>query len=119
MASNVEDICQSQGSVSSGRLRDGETVCLGNQAPMWFSLENVSAQQSVMIETAHGSGDLALQYSNQGWPNESNVDASSFNLGNKECIMLGQQANYWGYLKVSGNSNGAALKVVYNEQSCQ
>ncbi|MEI5638870.1 MULTISPECIES: collagenase [unclassified Pseudoalteromonas] len=119
VASNVEDICQSQGSVSSGRLRDGETVCLGNQAPMWFSLENVSAQQSVMIETAHGSGDLALQYSNQGWPNESNVDASSFNLGNKECIMLGQQANYWGYLKVSGNSNGAALKVVYNEQSCQ
>ncbi|MEJ6476856.1 collagenase [Pseudoalteromonas piscicida] len=117
--SPVEDVCQSQGSISSGRLTAGETICLGNQEPMWFSLENVSGQQSVVIQTAHGSGDLGLEYSNAGWPNDTNVEASSFNQGNQECIEIAAQSQYWGYLKVSGAPAGASLKLSYNEGGCQ
>ncbi|CAM4253700.1 collagenase [Pseudoalteromonas maricaloris] len=117
--STIEDVCQSQGSVSNGRLAADETICLGSQEPMWFSLENVSGQQSVVIKTAHGSGDLGLEYSNAGWPNGTNVDASSFNQGNQECIEISAQSEYWGYLKVSGAPMGAALKVSYNKDGCQ
>ncbi|RRS07810.1 PKD domain-containing protein [Pseudoalteromonas sp. J010] len=116
--STVEDMCKSQGSISNGRLTAGKTVCLGSQDPMWFSLENVSAQQSIVIQTAHGSGDLGLEYSNGGWPNGSNVEASSFNQGNVECIELGAQSSYWGYIKVSGAPAGASIKVSYNAGSC-
>ncbi|WP_440053335.1 collagenase [Pseudoalteromonas sp. T1lg65] len=117
--STIADACQTQAPVSSGRLTAGQTVCMASQEPMWFSLENMSGQQSVVIETAHGSGDLGLEYSNQGWPNGNNVDASSFNQGNGECIELGSQTNFWGYLKVTGAPSGAAIKVSYNEGSCQ
>ncbi|MFC3032116.1 collagenase [Pseudoalteromonas fenneropenaei] len=115
---SLPNACQTQGPVTSGRLTAGQATCLGGQDPMWFSLENVSGQQSISIETAHGTGDLNLEYSNQGWPTASNVEASSNRSGNGECINLSGQNNYWGYLKVSGQASGATIKVSYNEGWC-
>ncbi|MBQ4845883.1 collagenase [Pseudoalteromonas sp. MMG005] len=114
----LPDTCQTQGAVTSGRLISGEAVCLGNQAPMWFSMEDVSGHTQIKIETAHGTGDIALEYSNSGWPNDVNVDASSNNVGNVECINLNGQSQYWGYLKVSGTSAGTTIKVTYDEGGC-
>ena len=117
--SHIDDMCAQQGPRTDGRLVAGETICLGAQAPMWFSIENVAAAQSVRIETAHGSGDLMLEYANQGWPNGSNVEARSDTSGNVECLSVSGQSNYWGYLKVSGNSAGASLKLSIDEGHCQ
>ncbi|AZZ98105.1 collagenase [Pseudoalteromonas sp. R3] len=114
----LPDTCVTQGSVSGGRLSDGVAVCMGSQDPMWFSLENVSGQQSIRIETAHGNGDLTLEYSNQGWPNDNNVEAGSYRAGNSECINLSDQSQYWGYLKVSGAPVGATVQVTYNDGWC-
>ncbi|WP_125717422.1 collagenase [Pseudoalteromonas rubra] len=114
----IPDTCATQGSVSDGRLLDGVPVCMGNREPMWFSLENVSAQQSIRIETAHGNGDLTLEYSNQGWPDGENVEARSARSGNGECINLSGQSQYWGYLKVSGAPVGATVQVTYNDGWC-
>ncbi|MBQ4811122.1 collagenase [Pseudoalteromonas luteoviolacea] len=115
----LPDLCKTQGGVSDGRLIAGTAVCLASQEPMWFSLENVRDQGNISIETAHGSGDLTLEYSNQGWPTDSNVDARSARDGNSECINLSGQSQYWGYLKVSGAPSGATLLVKYNDGSCQ
>ncbi|TMP28219.1 collagenase [Pseudoalteromonas rubra] len=114
----LPDTCVTQGSVSGGRLSEGVAVCMGSQDPMWFSLENVSGQQSIRIETAHGNGDLTLEYSNQGWPNDNNVEAGSYRAGNSECINLSEQSQYWGYLKVSGAPVGATVQVTYNDGWC-
>lgn len=116
--SNLPDACKVQGPTTGGRLQTGIATCLGSISPIWLSLENVSGQQSISIQTANGSGDLALEYSNQGWPTSNNVEASSFRAGNGECINLSGQANYWGYLKVSGTSSGATILVKYNEGWC-
>ncbi|MEC4089354.1 collagenase [Pseudoalteromonas rubra] len=114
----LPDTCVDQGSVSGGRLSADQAVCLSDQDPMWFSLENVSGQQSIRIETAHGNGDLTLEYSNQGWPDGNNVDARSERAGNGECINLSGQSQYWGYLKVSGAPSGATIQVTYNDGWC-
>lgn len=116
--SNLPDACKVQGPTTGGRLQTGVATCLGNTSPIWLSLENVSGQQSISIQTANGTGDLALEYSNQGWPTSNNVEASSFRAGNGECINLSGQTNYWGYLKISGSSNGATILVKYNEGWC-
>ena len=60
VTSNVPDVCASQGSRSSGRLNDGEVICLGNSDPMWFSIADVQGQNGIAITTANGSGDLSL-----------------------------------------------------------
>ncbi|OHU86567.1 peptidase M9 [Pseudoalteromonas amylolytica] len=115
---SLPDACQTQAAKTGGRATAGELICLGDQSVMWFSLENVSGQDTVRIETANGSGDLKLEYSNAGWPDGSNVDATSDNLGNAECISVSAQSQYWGYLKISGDSQAASLKVTYNEGGC-
>ncbi|KZN30744.1 hypothetical protein N474_23770 [Pseudoalteromonas luteoviolacea CPMOR-2] len=115
----LPDLCKTQGGVSSGRLVAGTAVCLASQEPMWFSLENVQDQGNISIQTAHGSGDLTLEYSNQGWPTDSNVEARSARNGNSECVNLSGQSQYWGYLKVSGAPQGATILVKYNDGSCQ
>ncbi|WP_409455153.1 PPC domain-containing protein [Pseudoalteromonas sp. MMG012] len=81
-------------------------------------MEDVSGHTQIKIETAHGTGDIALEYSNSGWPNDVNVDASSNNVGNVECINLNGQSQYWGYFKVSGTSAGTTIKVTYDEGGC-
>ncbi|ESP92111.1 collagenase [Pseudoalteromonas luteoviolacea] len=117
-SATLPDVCKTQGGLSGGRVTAGTPICMASQESLWFSLENVQGQGSISIETAHGSGDLSLEYSNQGWPNESNVEARSTNEGNGECINLSGQSQYWGYLKVSGTHQGATLLVKYNEGNC-
>ncbi|MBB1332002.1 collagenase [Pseudoalteromonas sp. SR44-5] len=119
VSSSVPDACATQGSRSNGRLNDGEVICLGNSDPMWFSIADVQSQSGVAITTANGSGDISLSYSNSSWPNGSNEQAQSSNSGNSECIYISDQSQYWGYLKVSGNSTGASLVVDFNSQGCR
>ncbi|MAD88384.1 MAG: collagenase [Pseudoalteromonas sp.] len=116
---NVPDACATSTAITGGRLTEGQVACLAEQGEIWLSLENVSGQNSIAITSANGSGDLSLEYSNQGWPNGSNVEASSSNTGNGECIYLTNQSQYWGYLKVSGNAQGASIVVDYNAPSCR
>ncbi|KAF7773965.1 microbial collagenase [Pseudoalteromonas citrea] len=116
--SRLPDSCQTQGVVTDGRLLSGQAVCLANQTPMWFSMENMSGQNQIRIETAYGTGDLSLEYSNSGWPTDTNVEARSNNTGNNECISLSGQSQYWGYLKVSSAGVGSTLKITYNEGGC-
>ncbi|WP_444993936.1 collagenase [Aliikangiella sp. IMCC44359] len=117
--SNVPNACSTSGPQTGGRLQDGTATCLGSQDPMWFSLADVSGATSIAISTGNGSGDINLEYSNAGWPNSSNVQASSTNSGNGECIVISNQSQYWGYLKVSGTASGASIVVDYNATSCR
>ena len=118
-ASNVPNACQTQAPNSGGRLIDEQVTCLAKQSPMWFSLQSVSGHNSVAITTGNGGGDLKLEYSNSGWPTASNVDAVSDNSGNSECIYLTNQSQYWGYIKVSGQANGASIVADYDAQGCR
>jgi len=119
ISGNVENACATQGGRSSGRLTDGEVICLGNSDAMWFSLADVQNQNGIAITTANGSGDLSLSYSNSNWPDGRNEQAYSNNSGNNECIYISGQSEYWGYLKVSGNSTGASLVVDFNSEGCR
>ncbi|NOJ21670.1 collagenase [Vibrio coralliilyticus] len=113
--------CAVRPKVSGRRLTAGEPVCLASQSPIWLSIEGVNEYQSMSITSAHGTGDLKLEYSNFGWPNDegSNLHGWSDNSGNSECITINGQANYWGYLKVSGEFSNAALVVDFNTSGCR
>ncbi len=116
---NVPNACNTSSPQTGGRLQDDKAVCLSNQSTMWFSLADVSGATSIAISSGNGTGDINLEYSNAGWPNGSNVQASSSNSGNGECIVISNQSQYWGYLKVSGTSSGASIVVDYNATSCR
>lgn len=79
----------------------------------------MQSQNGIVITTANGLGDISLSYAASGWPNGSNEIDVSTNSGNSECIYITNQSEYWGYLKVSGNSTGASLVVDFNSGGCR
>ncbi|MGR5499302.1 collagenase [Vibrio sp. DNB22_10_4] len=115
----VPDVCSGNNATGSGRVTAGEAICLSSSAPLWLSVEAVNTSSSIAISTAHGSGDLTLRYSNQGWPTGSASDVVSAQLGNGECIVLDKQDNYWGYIQVSGEYSGASLIVELDTTECR
>lgn len=116
---SIIDACAQQAPITSGRVEPDQAVCLGNSSTIWLSVSDVNAHNSIAIITGHGSNNLDIEFSNTGWPNGSNNDASSANAGNNECIYLTNLPEYWGYIKVTGDAVGAALEVRYDVAGCQ
>ncbi|EMB9230309.1 collagenase [Vibrio harveyi] len=111
--------CAVQSKISGGRLTVGQAACLATQQTIWLSIPAVNEHTSMAITTANGVGDLKIEYSNDGWPNGSNHHAWSDNAGNAECITLSNQRNYWGYVKVSGEFENAAIVVDFDTSGCR
>jgi microbial collagenase len=118
-SNGLPDACATSGGVNSGSLEDGVVTCLASSDTIWLSLAEVSNHTSVAITSSNGTGDLGIEYSNSGWPNATNVTASSNNLGNSECIYITNQSQYWGYLKISGAASGASIVMDFDTTSCR
>ncbi|HHJ3201300.1 TPA: collagenase [Vibrio parahaemolyticus] len=118
-SSTLPQDCAVQSKVSGGRLNAGEPVCLSNQQTIWLSVPAVNEHANIAISTGNGTGDLKIEYSNLGWPDGSNLHGWSDNAGNKECITVSNQANYWGYIKVSGSFENAAIVVDFDTSGCR
>ncbi|WP_159737536.1 collagenase [Vibrio atypicus] len=111
--------CAVRYKVNGGQLREGEPVCLADQQTVWLAIPAVNEYRSMHITAGNGEGDLRLEYSNFSWPNGYNLHNWSDNPGNGECIDMGYQAHYWGYLKVSGDFKNAAIVVDFDTGSCR
>lgn len=123
--SNIPDMCAIQGPQSRGKVQDGSAICLGNISkfnPSWLSIGDVSGHNSIAISTAHGTGDLALEFSNLGWPDVANHQDVSYKVGNNKCVYLTNLDQYWGYIKISvasDPSEGASLVVDFDTAGCR
>lgn len=117
--SSLPDACATSSGQSKGQLNEGEIICLSNSGPRWFAIADVSSQSGITITTANGTGNIDLSYANSTWPNGSNEIAHSASSTNNECIFIRDQQHFWGYLKVSGDSEGASLVVNFNSTGCQ
>ena len=118
-SSNVPNACASQGTITSGRLEVDTAYCMGTADPMWFSVAGANEHSAIAITVAHGSGDAAIAFSNYGWPDSSNTQATSDNSGNSECIYLTNLSEYWGYIKVTGGAENATIVIDYDSAGCR
>ena len=115
----VPDACATQTPVSTGRLNPGEALCLASNDTRFLTIPLIDEHNSIAITTAHGTGDLNIQFSNRGWPNDTNVDATSGLAGNAECIYLTGLESYWGYLEISGLATGASIIMDFDTEGCR
>ena len=116
---DLSDACAVQGPVTGGELTAGEVTCLGSADPIWLSVSDVNNHSSIAITTANGSGDIAIEFSNYGWPNGTNLHGSSNNAGNNECVYITNLSQYWGYLKISGGGEGTSIVVDFDTNGCR
>lgn len=115
---NMPNACAVQGPQTGGELQNGSEACLGS-GTTWLTIGDVSAHSSIAITSGNGTGNLDLEFSNLGWPNSSNTQGASYNSGNGECIYLTNLSEYWGYIKVSGESDSASIVVDFDTAGCR
>jgi hypothetical protein len=119
-STNIPDVCATNSVTTGGRLVPGEAVCLDDDTRRTFTIPDVDAYQSIAIRTAHGTGDISLNFKQGSWPSSASYDAKSETIGtNVECISIDTNSEYWGYLEVTGAAQGASLLVTFNEEKCQ
>ena len=118
--STVPDACATQSPRDSGRLNDGEALCLADDNSINLSIPDVDSHSSIAITTAHGSGDISLDYNNGSWPNSSNSDGSSATPNSsQECIYIAAGNDYWGYLEISGSTGGSTVILEFDSEGCR
>jgi hypothetical protein len=115
----VLDVCATQPPITDGRLEDGVAACLSSAETVWLSIGDISSHNSIAISTGNGSGDLAIEYKNGGWPSASDNHGSSNNGGNSECTYITVSTDYWNYLKVSGDAQGASIVIDFDTTDCR
>jgi hypothetical protein len=118
--SKVPDACLTEPITTGGRLTPGEAICLDDDTRRTFTIPNVDSYQSITIRSAHGTGDISLNFKQGSWPSSTSYDAKSETTGtNVECISIDTSNEYWGYLEVTGAAQGSSLLVTFNEETCQ
>ncbi|MFT4929035.1 MAG: hypothetical protein ACI8WB_005162 [Phenylobacterium sp.] len=119
-ANGVPDMCASQAPVSGGRLQPGIATCIDAGSRLSMYVGDVKSHSSIAITTAHGVGDLSVQYKSGGWPSSSGDDGSSNNVGNSECIYVDlATTEHWGYLHVHDVGVGASIVVDFDTEGCR
>ena len=118
--STVPDACATQSPRDSGRLNGGEALCLADDNSINFSIPEVDEHTSIAITTAHGNGDISLNYNHGSWPNSANSDGSSANPNSsQECIYIPAGNDYWGYLKIAGSTGGTTVILEFDTEGCR
>ncbi|ACJ31473.1 Dihydroxyacid dehydratase/phosphogluconate dehydratase [Shewanella piezotolerans WP3] len=118
--STVPDACATQSPRDRGRLNGGEAVCLADDNSINFSIPDVDSHRSIAITTAHGKGDISLNYNHGSWSNSANSDGSSANPNSsQECIYIPAGNDYWGYLEISGSTGGSTVILEFDTEGCR
>ena len=116
---NIPNSCKTESNYTAREITGGDTICLTDIGPNYFSLRQSNSYNSLAISTAHGSGNLSLYAKNGGWPDTNGSDPASENSGNVECIIIKNPSDYWTYIKVTGSKSKASLVVDLGATSCR
>ncbi|MBQ4860363.1 PKD domain-containing protein [Pseudoalteromonas sp. MMG013] len=102
-------------------LLSGEARCIGNRAS--YAFRAVDQHQSVAITMLNASADAQVYFKNGGRPSipRNHFDAKSVAQGEQQCLIydIPSNARYWGYIDVSGISEGATIVMDFDTQSCR
>lgn len=115
----LQDTCKTQGASTNSQLADGVAICLPDAQVNYFSIPGANNYNSIAISTGHGSGDLSLFAKNGGWPATNGTDPGSTNAGNSECVILQNPSQYWTYVAVTGEKQGASIVADLGATSCR
>ncbi|BAJ01893.1 hypothetical protein SVI_1922 [Shewanella violacea DSS12] len=102
--------CATQAPVDYIEVQSPSPICVTSGSDMYFYFYADGLTKTV-IRTQHGGGDVALYYSNTGWPTSSSYTQLSNTSGNTESITVNGLANGWHYIMVGGSHSDVTLKV--------
>ena len=113
-SNGLVDACATQGPVDYVNTESAAPLCVtsGNGGNLYFYFYN-NGTGSGTIRTEHGSGDVSVYYSGNGWPSTTNYQLRSVNSGNTEEIQVSNLASGWNYIMLRGTHSGVTLQVDY------
>lgn len=118
----LNDACLLNGPDNTGDLIPSEAICMGTTDQLAFGRLNRD-HTSVAISLINASSDALIYFGDGSRPrvNTGEYTEVSIAQGQQQCVFytIPEDANSWGYVKVTGDSEGATIVVDYDVASCR
>jgi len=116
------DACSINNDENTSDLKPSEPRCVTSKKVFTFGALNRD-HNSVAITLKYAPTDSLIYFKDGGWPQISTNDysAASSLQGDQQCIFydIPSNADYWGYIEVSGAPVGATIVVDYDVAGCR
>ncbi|GHE81852.1 hypothetical protein GCM10011501_07760 [Thalassotalea profundi] len=115
--------CANQQPAEGNTLEASEINCVvGDKTRFDFSIPGMDRHSTLALTIGFAEGDFQVYYNNGTWPSigsstyDKKVDAS-----NSAClyIELDSSMDYWGYLQITGDVQGATIVADFDTQGCR
>ena len=114
--------CEIDNSVNNDDLIPSEPRCIGSKKTFTFNKLDRN-HKTVAITLRYAPEDSQIYFKDGGWPKIANGDFSVVSTvqGEQQCAfyVIPTDANYWGYIEVSGAPLGATIVVDYDVAGCR
>ncbi|OKY26467.1 hypothetical protein BI291_11630 [Thalassotalea sp. PP2-459] len=111
---NILNACLNQ-NPESGWVDTNNAYCVPtgglSNSIAYYGINVPSGMNSLVITTAHGTGNGNLYYKASSWANESNYDSKSDQTDNNESITINNPASGYHYISIVGEHSGMAVNI--------
>ena len=117
----LPDRCASHVPTTNGtRLSNRRVICLpnGNETNYYF-VRHYRPLNNLVVTTGHGSGNLDVHMSTQGWDEALAQPPVSAQSDNNECVVFDNNDQSSAFIAVTGEKKGAALAIDFNRDQCR
>ena len=87
-----------------------------------FTIPGMNQHKTLALTVAFAEGEFQLYYENGGWPSAHSEEYDEKVIGNGSAclyINLDSDTEYWGYLQVTGDLQGATIVADFDTQDCR
>ncbi|AQQ00777.1 hypothetical protein B0W48_13745 [Pseudoalteromonas aliena] len=117
------DECSITAADNSGDLAPSVAKCVGTKKGFTFNNMNRDGHKTVAISMINAPEDSLIYFGDGNWPkiNLGEYTAVSTAQDDQQCIFytIPENANYWGYITLTGAPAGATIVFDYDVASCR
>ncbi len=107
---DIVNACETQSTFTYGGLESGNAICTGNGHNSYYIYLD-SSVNSIDINTAHGTGEVAL-YTGSSWPSaSSHTDKSTTTGTTVQSITVNNPPTGWFYIAVDATGSDVSVQV--------
>ena len=117
----LPDRCASHVPTTNGtRLTNRRVICLPNgNETNYYLVRHYRPLKNLVVTTGHGSGNLDVHMSTQGWDQALLHPPVSAQSDNNECVVFDNSNQSSAFIAVTGEKKGAALAIDFNRDQCR
>ena len=116
----LPNICQQGSAPVSGQIQAGTAICIAQdgsgQAQLHIFVENNQVGKTLLIRTAHGSGEGSILFKRSNRPSLTSYELSSNNPGIQDTLSVPNIQSGWNYIHFSSATSFSGVTLLAQYQ---